>query len=149
MKTIIPLCALVLTLSIFGCRQDQFSLAAPVAKNSADNFTVPDPELVPYTRIPYPFPNTLYRIVGAALADGPVVILKRVLDGGFRLRRAWHPQISLCAAPFLDELIIELEDPEDAIYELGFTSDFRGTIGSCASHWNEYNFVEEGREPSN
>jgi hypothetical protein len=85
----------------------------------------------------------MYRISGAALADGPANVLERVLGEGFELIKAWHPQVNLCMALFLDELIIELEEPDDDIYRLGFTRDFEGTAGPCASHWNEYQFVDD------
>jgi hypothetical protein len=38
--------------------------------------------------------------------------LESVLDAGFDMQRAWHPRIYICAAVFLDELIIELEEPD-------------------------------------
>ncbi|UCG50429.1 MAG: hypothetical protein JSW58_09445 [Candidatus Latescibacterota bacterium] len=142
MKTIIFICALALTLPILGCQQDPSSPATPDGVLNA-TLEVPRPVLVPYTNIPYPYPNTLYRIAGAELAQGPVVILERVLDEGFDMTRAWHPQIYICMAVFLDELIIELEEPNDDIYDLGFTSDFTGTAGSCARFWNEYRFMED------
>jgi hypothetical protein len=75
------------------------------------------------------------------MATGPTVILERVLEGGFDLRRAWYPQIALCMAVFPDELIIELAAPDDDIYKLGFISDFTETVGPCVSHWGEYDFV--------
>ena len=147
MKTIIVFCAFTLTLAIWGCRQDRSSPVSSLTNHGvATTIDVPDPALVPYTNIPYPFPNTLYRIVGAALADGPVPILECVIAEGFHLQRAWYPQVFECTAPFLDELIIELEEPDNAIYELGFVSDFSGTIWSCASHWNEYDFVTHNRK---
>ncbi|MDH3216433.1 MAG: hypothetical protein OEN01_09105 [Candidatus Krumholzibacteria bacterium] len=46
-------------------------------------------------------------------------------------------------ALFLDELIVELEEPDDGIFELGFTRDFSGTAGPCATHWNEYDFARD------
>lgn len=146
MKTIICICAVVLTLSVFGCRQEASSPVKSDSPSSISACEVPDPVLVPYTNIPYPFPNTLYRIAGRELANGPVVILERVLDEGFELQRAWYPKIYICMAIFLDELIIELEEPDDGIYALGFTSDFTGTAGSCATHWDEYNFVEDDED---
>jgi hypothetical protein len=103
--------------------------------------SIPQPRLVPYTNIPYPFPDQLYRLTGEELLIGPVAVLENVLNEGFSVRRAWYPQISICGAVFLDELIIELTEPDDAIYDLGFTSDFSGTSGACSSHWDEYNFV--------
>ncbi len=143
MKAVILLCVLALALSSFGCRQDPGSLQAASTVTAPSELEVPEPELVPYTNIPYPVPNMLYRVSGAELLAGPAEILERVLDSGFDLQRAWHPQVALCMAPFLDELIIELEEPDDAIYELGFTTDFTGTAGPCASHWNEYDFVND------
>ena len=77
------------------------------------------------------------------MATGPTEILEKVLKRGFELHRAWHPQIALCMAVFLDELIIELETPDDDIYKLGFTSDFTETAGACTSHWNEYDFGKD------
>lgn len=145
MKTIIFFMTLALTLAVFACKQNHISPVGLHQNLNSRTLAVPDPELVPYTNIPYPFPNTLYRVVGAQLIDGPVVILERVLDEGFCLQKAWYPQVILCMAPFLDELIIELAEPDDDIYELGFTSDFSGTIWSCASHWNEYDFVKHVR----
>jgi hypothetical protein len=135
MRTMIVWGVLVLAFASFGCRND------PASPRTAGEPGIPDPVLVPYSEIPNPHPNTLYRISGAELATGPTEILERVLEGGFDLQRAWHPQIALCMALFLDELIIELEAPNDDIYKLGFTSDFTGTAGPCASHWNEYDFV--------
>lgn len=136
MKTVILWCVLAAALASFGCRED------PASPWSSEQ-SIPEPVLVPYSEIPNPPPNTLYRISGAALANGPTEILEQVLEGGFDLQTAWHPQIALCMAVFLDELIIELEAPNDDIYELGFTSDFTETAGPCASHWNEYDFVKE------
>jgi hypothetical protein len=69
--------------------------------------------------------------------------LESVLDAGFDMQRAWHPRIYICAAVFLDELIIELEEPDDGIFELGFRRDFTGSAGSCATHWNEYDFEDD------
>ena len=143
MKAVSLLCVLALTLSSFGCRQDPASPRAASTVTPSSELEVPEPELVPYTNIPYPAPNTLYRISGVELVAGPTEILERVLEARFDLRRAWHPQVALCMAPFLDEMIIELEEPDDAIYELGFTSDFAETVGPCASHWNEYDFVND------
>jgi hypothetical protein len=137
MKAAIVLCALVLVLSGFGCGQEPASQATYPSQPE-----VPEPKLVPYANIPYPRPNTLYRIAGANLTTGPTDVLERVLEAGFDLRRAWHPQVALCMVFFLDELIIELGEPDDAIYGFGFSSDFTGTSGPCTSHWNEYDFVQ-------
>lgn len=136
MKIFIILCVLALILPTFGCQEDQG--IAP-----STSLQIPEPELVPYANIPYPPPATLYRISGAALTDGPAHVLERVLAEGFDLKKAWHPQVNLCMAPFLDELIIELGEPDDDIYRLGFSSDFDGTAGPCASHWNEYRLIND------
>jgi hypothetical protein len=141
LKAVIPFFVLALALPGLGCQHDLASQGAISTGPVVSELQVPEPELVPYANIPYPVPNTLYRISGSALADDPAEILERVLGAGFDLRRAWHPQVALCTALFVDELIIELKEPDDAIYELGFTSDFSKTVGPCASHWNEYNFV--------
>ena len=139
MKTVI-VCALVLMLANIGCRHDGSSPVISPAFSNGVSPQVPDPVLVPFSNIPFPFPDDVYRIAGSDLASGPVAVLERVLDAGFALKRAWHPQLYICMAPFLDELIVELEQPDDAIFDLGFTRDFSGTAGSCATHWNEYNF---------
>ena len=143
LKAVILLFVLALALPSLGCQQDPVSQGATSTAPLASELEVPEPELVPYTDIPSPVPNTLYQISGAELVDGPTEVLERVLGAGFDLQRAWHPQVALCMALFLDEVIVELEEPDDAIYELGFTSDFAETVGPCASHWNEYNFVND------
>lgn len=136
MKVLIFLCVAALVLPGLGCQED--SGITPSAK-----VQVPEPEVVPYSNIPNPPTPAMYRISGQALADGPVQILKEVEREGFDLKRAWRPKVYLCMALFLDELIVELEQPDDGIYELGFTSDFSGTAGPCASHWDEYRFAKK------
>lgn len=138
MKTLILSCVLALTISSVGCGKDSPQTISSGAHSSK---LIPEPILVPYSAIPHPRPNNLYRVSGAALPADPTEILERVLEAGFDMQRAWHPQIALCMALFLDELIVELKEPNDEIYKLGFTSDFTGTSGPCTSHWNEYDFV--------
>lgn len=139
---IIPCVAALLLLSQ-GCHEDPTVPRRLSGIAASTELEIPEPELVPYTNIPSPPPPRLYRISGEALADGPEDILEQVLVEEFNLKKAWHPQLSLCTVVFLDELIIELEEPDEAIYRLGFTSDFSGTAGPCVSHWNEYRFVDE------
>jgi hypothetical protein len=131
---LVSLAIVVFALLVVGCSDSTQSPQTQID-------SVPPPQLVPYTNIPYPFPDRLYRLTGEELLVGPVEVLENVLNESFSLRRAWYPQISICGAVFLDELIIELTEPDDAIHDLGFTSDFSGTSGACSSHWDEYNFV--------
>ena len=131
---LVSLSIVALALLVVGCSDSTQSPQTPID-------SVPQPQLVPYTNIPHPFPDRLYRLTGEELLIGPVEVLENVLNEGFSLRRAWYPQISICGAVFLDELIIELTEPNDAIYNLGFTSDFSGTSWSCSTHWDRYNFV--------
>ena len=136
MKVFIIFSVAALLLLTLGCQEDP-GVAPPTS------LEIPEPELVPYANIPYPPSRSMYRISGEALAGGPGDILEQVLEDQFDLKKAWHPEVILCLAVFLDELVIELEEPDDGIFGLGFTSDFSGTVGPCASHWNEYRFVDE------
>ena len=132
-RRLVYLSVAVFAMLIIGCSNSGQLPQTPIE-------SVPEPQLVPYSNIPYPYPDRLYRLTGEELLVGPVEVLENVLSEGFSLQRAWYPRISICGSFFVDELLIDLTDPNDAIYELGFTSDFSGTSGSCSSHWDEYNF---------
>ncbi|MCH7879761.1 MAG: hypothetical protein IH914_10665 [candidate division Zixibacteria bacterium] len=107
--------------------------------------TVPEPTSVPYSNIPPIDTPELYRATGGvALNEDPVPLLQAVLDAGFDLRRAWYPRGGICAAVFVDELIIQLDSPNAEIANLGFSRDFTGTSGGCAIAWAQYDFVRSG-----
>jgi hypothetical protein len=86
MKTIGILFTLALMWPVIGCHQDASSPVAPLVASGNGAAQIPDPELVPFGNIPFPFPPNLYRIAGHRLADGPVAVLESVLDAGFDMQ---------------------------------------------------------------
>ena len=142
-----PFCLLLSCLTLLASLSCQRidapeSAAQPVPTPGDASLQVPEPVLVPFSDLPYPFSAATYRISGSALSEGPVVVLETLVHTGFVIKLAWHPQIALCMAVFLDELIVELDAPNNDILKLGFSRDLSETSGRCTSHWNEYRFTD-------
>jgi len=132
---IITLCAITLA----GCSDGP--------TDTAPQRTVPEPTLVTSADIPSGASATLYRGIGSALVESPVpvTVLQNILDAGYDLRRAWHPQVSICGAITLDELILQLGSPDVRIINLGFFPDTLSSHEGCTTGWDEYDFSDATR----
>lgn len=144
MKPFCLLLSCVALAAFLSCQRidDPQGAAQPAPTTQDASVQVPEPVLVPFSDLPHPFSEATYRLSGWPLSEGPVPLLEILVHAGFTVEMAWYPKIALCGAAFLDEIIVELDAPNDAILRMGFNRDFSGTSGPCTSHWDEYRFTD-------
>ena len=96
----------------------------------------PEPSIIKQDTLSRPFSASTYFILGITDPDAK---LEEVQKKGFSIREAWMPNFDgPCMRLELQQLVILLDEPNEAMFGLGFSQDSSAATTSCTATWKHY-----------